>query len=108
MTTDAPTCYGRAAVQAPISTFSDTIVACATAPGEAAVAIVRLSGPQARDIGQGLAAGPRRSHVLHRATVVDADGTRLDDALVCEMRGPRSYTGEDVVELHLHGARYLV
>lgn len=95
-------------MEAPIASLSDTIVACATAPGEAAVAIVRLSGDRATAIAQALAPGKRRSHVMHRALVIDADGARLDDALVCEMRGPRSYTGEDVVELHLHGARFLV
>ena len=90
--------------------MTDTIVACATAPGEAAVAIVRISGAAALAVGRGLApsARERRSHVMHRAVVVDVAGARLDDALVCEMHAPRSYTGEDVVELHLHGSRYLV
>ncbi|HSI04719.1 MAG: tRNA modification GTPase [Myxococcota bacterium] len=95
-------------MQAPIATLNDTIVAPATAPGEAAVAIVRLSGRLALEIGQILAPGKRRSHVMHRATIVDGDGGKLDDALVCEMHAPRSYTGEPVVELHLHGARFLV
>lgn len=88
--------------------MSDTIVAQATAPGEAAVAIVRLSGGKALEIAGGLAAGKRRSHVMHRAVVRDGDGGHLDDALVCEMHAPRSYTGEHVVELHLHGSRFLV
>jgi tRNA modification GTPase len=82
----------------------DTIVAPATASG-GAVAILRLSGPEARRIGQALA--PRRdaglSHRLVRAAVRGADDAVLDDALVVEMHGPRSYTGEDVVEVHLHG-----
>lgn len=45
---------------------------------------------------------------MHRAAVRDASGALIDDALVCEMHAPRSYTGEDVVELHLHGSRYVV
>jgi tRNA modification GTPase len=95
-------------VQSPQSSITDTIVACATAPGESAIAVVRLSGGRARAIVQSMAAGRRRSHVMHRARVVAPDGTLLDDALVCEMHAPRSYTGEDVVEVHLHGARYVV
>ena len=95
-------------MQAPIATLNDTIVAPATAPGEAAVAIVRLSGGRALAIGQELAPGQRRSHVMHRAVVRDAGGAKLDDALLCEMHAPRSYTGEHVVELHLHGSRFVV
>lgn len=95
-------------MQAPIATLNDTIVAPATAPGEAAVAIVRLSGGGALEIGRELAPGKRRPHVMHRAMVADAGGVKLDDALVCEMHAPRSYTGEHVVELHLHGSRFVV
>ncbi len=98
----------RPAVQEPIATMTDTIVAPATAPGEAAVAVVRLSGRDARVIAQALAPGRRQARVMHRATVRDAEGARIDDALVVEMPGPRSYTGEDVVELHLHGSRFVV
>lgn len=97
-------------MSAKIDALTDTIVACATPPGEGAIAIVRLSGPEARRIAARLA--PERavktSHQLVRGRIVDTSGTLLDDAMVVEMHAPRSYTGEDVVELHLHGSRVLV
>src|SRR5688500_6305251 len=88
----------------------DTIVALATAPGAAAVAVIRLSGPRARPIAAALAPPrrPRESHRLVRAGLVDATVQPLDDAMLVEMHAPRSYTGEDVVELHLHGATAVV
>ena len=89
---------------------ADTIVACATAPGEGAVAIVRLSGPRALEVGRALAPAkrPRESHRLSVVKVVGRDGTLIDEAMICEMHAPRSYTGEDSVELHLHGSRSVV
>lgn len=87
----------------------DTIVAIATAPGRGAVALVRLSGaraiPIARALGAfGRAAGadvvPRRAQ---RATLRDTAGVVMEDALVTVFVKPQSYTGEDVVELAIHG-----
>lgn len=91
-------------------TLDDTIVACATAAGEAALAIVRLSGPGARTISMKLAPRPamRQSHKLYRAEIFDAEKHLLDDAMFVEMWGPHSFTGEDVVEFHLHGSRQIV
>jgi len=86
---------------------TDTIVALATPPGVGATALVRLSGPEAGGILQGLAPGleglpePRRATL---ATLRDPDdGEVLDRALVTWFPGPDSYTGEDVVELSTHG-----
>ncbi|MEK7703565.1 MAG: tRNA uridine-5-carboxymethylaminomethyl(34) synthesis GTPase MnmE [Myxococcota bacterium] len=91
----------------PTRVLADTIVALATAPGEAAIAVVRLSGVESRRIANAMAPGRRQSesHRLVRATLRAGDGSVLDDAMVVEMHAPRSYTGEDVVELHLHGSR---
>lgn len=91
-------------------TSSDTIAAIATAvaPGEGSVAIVRLSGPQAEAIGRQLFVAPGQqvweSHrVLYGHVVDPASGERIDEALLLLMRAPRSFTREDVVELHGHG-----
>ncbi|HEY7982249.1 MAG TPA: tRNA uridine-5-carboxymethylaminomethyl(34) synthesis GTPase MnmE [Candidatus Eremiobacteraceae bacterium] len=82
----------------------------ATPPGVAAVAIVRISGPNARQIAtacfsfaRGDAAHWRAGH-MRRGAVVDArTNDTLDDALAVAFWAPRSYTGEDVVELQVHG-----
>lgn len=85
----------------------DTIFALASGAGRAGVAVVRVSGPRAAYV---LAAmtlrplpPPRRASLrrLFDPTIGDA----LDDALVLYFPGPASFTGEDVVELHLHGGR---
>ena len=83
--------------------MTDTIFALATAPGRAAVAVVRLSGPAAGEAVQALAAAlppPRRASLR---TLHAADGEPLDAALVLWMPGPHSFTGENAAELHLHG-----
>lgn len=88
-----------------------TIVAPATPAGEGAVAILRLSGPQAFPIassltGKNLSAHPPRT--LTRCAVRNADGEEIDTGLVACFRAPASFTGEDLVELHLHGSPVLV
>ena len=92
----------------------DTIVAPATAPGQGAVAIVRLSGPQAlaildslwRPFRAGIKPEPRR---MVLGEVIDpATGTLLDRAIAVRMPAPRTFTGEDVAEIHCHGGTYLV
>ena len=89
---------------------NDTIAAVATAvaPGEGSVAIVRLSGPRAEAIARSLFVAPGSqvwdSHrVLYGHVVDPATGERVDEALLLLMRAPRSFTREDVVELHGHG-----
>ncbi len=83
----------------------DTIVAQATAPGPAALAIVRLSGQGSAQLLRRLApaARPHASHRMHRATLRDGDGAALDDAMVVTFLAPHSYTGEEMIELYLHG-----
>ena len=89
---------------------NDTIVACATANGAGAVAIVRLSGSEAVNIADAMAPSknPRKSHRLSRASVKNKQGQVLDDAMVVHMLAPRSYTGQDCVEFHLHGSKAVV
>ncbi|MEX2465819.1 MAG: tRNA uridine-5-carboxymethylaminomethyl(34) synthesis GTPase MnmE [Gemmatimonadota bacterium] len=86
----------------------DTIVALSTAPGVGAVALVRVSGPDAFGVLErvapelSLAAAPARTATLARIVSPD-DGSVLDQALVTRFVGPDSYTGEDVVEISCHG-----
>ena len=83
----------------------DTIAALATAPGIGALAVIRLSGPKARDIALKLTGREPRPRVADLRTFRDASGATLDRGLVLFFPGPGSFTGEDVVELHCHGGR---
>lgn len=89
--------------------MADTIFALASGAPPAAIAIVRISGRGAISAGETLAGGPlaaRRPSV--RALRDPAGGALLDRALVLAFQAPASATGEDVVELHLHGGRAVV
>lgn len=99
--------------------IGDTIAAVSTAHGEAAIAVLRVSGPAARDIARRLATSARtgsplslaanRSHRLHHVRLADpATGEAIDDALVSWMAGPNTYTGEDTIELSVHGGSVTV
>ncbi|MDF1791986.1 MAG: tRNA uridine-5-carboxymethylaminomethyl(34) synthesis GTPase MnmE [Thalassobaculaceae bacterium] len=87
----------------------DTIFAPATAPGRAALAIVRISGAAAFDALRDLAGDVPPPRRLSRRILQDSgNGEMLDEAMVVAFPGPRTATGEDVVELHLHGGRAVV
>ena len=88
----------------------DTIFALSTAPGRSGVAVVRVSGPRSR---AALAAlGGPADPEARRAVLVDLrspeGGGTIDRALVLAFAEPHSFTGEDVVELHLHGGPAVV
>lgn len=82
---------------------ADTIAAIATAPGRGAVAIVRISGPEAFAIGERLTGRRPTPREVRFARFRDAAGRTLDEGLMLAFAAPRSYTGEDVVELQGHG-----
>ena len=93
----------------------DTIAAVATPVGEGGVAIIRMSGPDSEQIAKqvffrsGGRNGNLRSHTLYHGVVREPKtGVTLDEVLLTVMRKPRSYTGEDVVEVHCHGGPFLV
>src|SRR5436190_12147497 len=88
--------------------MTDTIFALATAPGRAAVAVVRLSGPKSRETLTSLTGRSPGDRGMRLATLKDAGGEAIDQALVLWFPGPGSYTGEDVAELHLHGGTAVV
>lgn len=87
----------------------ETIAAVVTAPGAASVGIIRLSGDEAIAIAQSVYQGKKDltkvpSHTVHLGRVFDKKANRvIDEALFVVMRGPKSFTGEDVVEIQCHG-----
>ncbi len=89
--------------------MNDTIFALSTAAGVAGVAVFRISGPQAGSAIEALAGvrpAPRMARLLSLRDPGDA--AEIDRALVLWFPAPRSFTGEDVVELHVHGGRSVV
>jgi tRNA modification GTPase len=83
----------------------DTIAALATASGSGAVAIVRLSGPQALAISRRLTGIEARPRYAELCAFRDDNGQIIDRGLLLCFPAPHSYTGEDVVELQSHGGR---
>lgn len=92
--------------------WKDTIVALATPPGVGAIAVIRLSGTEAITIADKLFRGKKlknqKSHTAHFGQVL-APSTEevIDDVLVTIFKNPKSYTGEDTVEISCHGSPYI-
>ena len=86
----------------------DTIVALSTPPGRSGIGVIRLSGPNSLLILRRLVAdeefAPEPNLLTFRFLIDPSTGEQLDQALVCHFKGPHSFTGEDVVELHCHGS----
>lgn len=82
---------------------ADTIAAIATPPGRGGVGIVRLSGPAVPAIAEGLLGALPAARYAKYAHFADADGSSIDQGIALYFRGPASFTGEDVLELHGHG-----
>jgi tRNA modification GTPase len=89
--------------------LKDTIAAIATPVGAGGIGIIRVSGPGSEEIGSllfrsGKQAGRFKTHHLYHGDIVSPQtGTVLDEVLITLMREPRSYTGEDVLEINCHG-----
>ena len=88
-----------------------TIIAPATAAG-GAVMVVRLSGSRAIDIADSLFRGKKplrdcNGYTLHYGRIVDESERTIDDIVVALFRAPHSYTGDDTVEITLHGSEYI-
>ncbi|TVP94349.1 MAG: tRNA uridine-5-carboxymethylaminomethyl(34) synthesis GTPase MnmE [Acholeplasmatales bacterium] len=88
----------------------DTIAAIATALGESALNIIRISGPDAFELVKKIWRGPRfdkaPSHTIHYGHVVDGD-TVIDEVLLSVFRPPRTFTTEPVVEISCHGGPFV-
>ena len=93
--------------------YTDNIVALATPSGTGAIAVIRVSGPDAirlvdklfKSI-KGKKLEQQKSHTIHLGNIVDG-GKILDEALVSIFKGPHSYTGENVVEISCHGSPFI-
>ena len=83
---------------------SETIAAIATAPGTGAIAVIRVSGPQAQQVVQGCTSGRRlQARLATLVRVRDARGCVIDECVATYFAAPASFTGEDTVELSCHG-----
>ena len=93
-----------------LSGWDDTIVALSTAPGLAAIAVIRLSGEKAFEIIDTLFPSKdilaQQSHTIHVGVLKD-DANAIDEVVISLFKGPKSYTGEDVVEISCHGSPYI-
>jgi tRNA modification GTPase len=88
---------------------ADTIFALSSAPGRAAIAVVRISGPGANRAVDELVGRPLRPRLAALVDLVAPEtGLPLDSALAIRFAGPASATGEDAVEFHVHGGRAVV
>lgn len=89
--------------------FEETIAAISTPPGQGGIGIVRISGPKSLGIAReifvfpGDRVYPFRDRYLHYGKVRDNENRIIDEVLLTYMKAPRSYTAEDVVEIHCHG-----
>lgn len=94
--------------------YSETIAAISTAVSSSGIGIVRMTGESSFEIADKVYVGKnnkrlsnQKSHTIHYGYIED-DGKTIDEVLVMLMRGPRSYTGEDTVEINCHGGIYVV
>ncbi|MDE6197491.1 MAG: tRNA uridine-5-carboxymethylaminomethyl(34) synthesis GTPase MnmE, partial [Muribaculaceae bacterium] len=90
----------------------DTICAIATPQGTGAIAMVRLSGPDAFTIAdkvwQGRSLARTTTHTAHLGYIVDHNsGDTIDQAVATVFRAPNSFTGDDTVEFAIHGSRWI-
>lgn len=90
-----------------MSRHSDTIAALSTPVGTAALAVLRVSGPDTLRLATDLLGAPPPPRVARHADYRDQDGTVLDDVLLTCFRGPHSYTGEDALEISCHGNPFI-
>ena len=86
----------------------DTIFALASAPGKAGISIVRLSGPLAINVAEKLSKSKLKEKQPNLRVIYDSDNHFIDQALILIFSKPYSFTGENVVEFHLHGSSAVV
>jgi len=93
-----------------LSGWGDTIVAIATAPGIGAIATIRLSGAESFGIIDRLFPSKKiseqKTHTLH-VGILESQGKALDEVVIAVFKGPKSYTGEDIIEISCHGSMFI-
>lgn len=93
-----------------LAEHKDTIVALSTAPGVGAIAVIRMSGDNAIEIADKVFIGKKlaraQSHTLHFG-VIAVDGNKIDEVVIGLFKNPRSYTGEDIIEISCHGSPFI-
>ena len=91
--------------------LDDTICAISTAPGVGGIAVIRVSGKQAVECvsrcWKGADIGEMKTHTAHFGRIIDGEGATLDEVVLTIFRGPRSFTGEDVIEIACHGSTWI-
>jgi tRNA modification GTPase len=95
-----------------MSLSETTIAAIATAPGTAALGIIRMSGPQSIYIADRIFPSKQVSGALgttlHYGKIIKEDGALVDEVLLSVFKAPHSYTGEDLIEISCHGSPYIL
>ena len=90
--------------------LNDIITAISTPTGSGAIAVVRVSGngsiELANKIFKGKNLSEQQSHTLHFGNI-ESDGKKIDEVVVGIFRNPKSYTGEDLVEISCHGSNFI-
>lgn len=91
--------------------LDDTICAISTAPGVGGIAVIRVSGKQAIEYvsrcWRGACINDMKTHTAHFGRIIDSEGATLDEVVITIFRGPRSFTGEDVIEIACHGSTWI-
>ncbi len=91
--------------------WDDTIVALATAPGIAAIGVIRLSGTKSLQITNELFASKdlfkQPTHTIHVGFIRDENAKDIDEVVISIYKNPKSYTGEDIVEISCHGSPFV-
>lgn len=91
--------------------LNDTITALATPQGQSAIAIIRLSGPNAIEITdkifKGTQLGKASSHTIHYGWIVDGN-QEIDEVMVSVFKSPKTFTAEDSIEISCHGSPHII
>lgn len=91
--------------------LDDTICAISTAPGVGGIAVIRVSGKDVTKIvsrcWQGASLAEMKSHTAHLGRITDSEGAVLDEVVLTLFRTPRSFTGENVIEIACHGSTWI-